>query len=84
MVRASVRFLLFTRTAAIIEIWVEHDTEPNPLKTTNTSPCPWSPFFVSAPYCCSLALPLWAQQRNQPKRQLKLFFAENEMTCAPF
>ena len=36
MVRASVRFLLFTRTAAIIEIWVEHDTEPNPLKTTNT------------------------------------------------
>ena len=37
MVRASVRFLLFTRTAAIIEIWVEHDTEPNPLKTTNTS-----------------------------------------------
>ena len=32
MVRASVRFLLFTRTAAIIEIWVEHDTEPNPLK----------------------------------------------------
>ena len=74
MVRASVRFLLFTRTAAIIEIWVEHDTEPNPLKTTNTSPCPWSPFFVSAP-CYSHALPLWAQHRNQPKRQLK-----NEMT----
>ena len=45
MVRASVRFLLFTRTAAIIEIWVEHDTEPNPRKTTNTSPCPWSAFF---------------------------------------
>ena len=51
MVRASVRFLLFTRTAAIIEIWVEHDTEPNPLKTANTSPCPcacacpWSVFF---------------------------------------
>ena len=77
MVRASVRFLLFTRTAAIIEIWVEHDTEPNPLKTTNTSPCPcacacpWSPFFVSAPCCCSLALPLWAQHRNQPESFLQ-------------
>lgn len=61
MVRASVRFLLFTRTAAIIEIWVEHDTEPNPLKTTNTSPCPcacacpWSVFFsphLTAPLPC--------------------------------
>ena len=40
MVRASVRFLLFTRRAAIIEIWsppVEHDIEPKPLKSNNTS-----------------------------------------------
>ena len=41
MVRASVRFLLFTRSAVIIEIWAEHDIEPNPLKTTNNSSlCP--------------------------------------------
>ena len=41
MVRASVRFLLFTRRAVIIEIWAEHDIEPNPLKTTNNSSlCP--------------------------------------------
>lgn len=61
MVRASVRFLLFTRSAVIIEIWAEHDIEPNPLKTTNNSslcPCLLSlSFLVSAPYC-SFALPL--------------------------
>ena len=63
MVRASVRFLLFTRTAAIIEIWVEHDTEPNPLKTTNTSPCPWSPFFCLR----TLLLPCLALMGAAPK-----------------
>ena len=71
MVRASVRFLLFTRRAAIIEIWsppVEHDIEPKPLKSNNMSSLSlgsWSGhrvfiLFFSTPYC-SLALPLWVQ-----------------------
>ena len=78
MVRASVRFLLFTRTAAIIEIWVEHDTEPNRVKSSNTSLSLVSlSFFVNTP-CCALALPLWVQHRN------KVFFAKNETNCAPF
>ena len=35
MVRASARFLLFTRTAVIIEIWGRHDIEPTLRKSTN-------------------------------------------------
>ena len=35
MVRASARFLLFTRTAIIIEIWGRHDIEPTLRKSTN-------------------------------------------------
>jgi len=35
MVRASARFLLFTRSAVIIEIWGRHDIEPTLRKSTN-------------------------------------------------
>ena len=49
MVRGSVRFLLFTRRAAIIEIWVEHDTEPKPVKTTNNTSLSLVSFFFFVP-----------------------------------
>ena len=66
MVRASVRFLLFTRRAAIIEIWsppVEHDIEPKPLKSNNTSSLSlgsWSGHRVFILFLHSLPLPCLA------------------------
>ena len=81
MVPVSVRFLLFTRTAAIIEIWPEHDIEPKiELKTTNNSSlCP--SLLISclrtllllclAPYGCSTEINI--------KDKVSCFLVENEI-----
>ena len=59
MVRASARFLLFTRTAVIIEIWGRHDIEPTLRKSTNpvlhylVILCILAPFALPLGYGCS-------------------------------
>ena len=60
MVRASARFLLFTRTAVIIEIWGRHDIEPTLRKSTNpvlhqlVILCIPAPFALPLGYGCNL------------------------------
>ena len=67
MVRASARFLLFTRTAVIIEIWGRHDIEPTLRKSTNPVLqqlvilgilCIAAPFALPLGYGCSPGLNL--------------------------
>ena len=64
MVRASARFLLFTRTAVIIEIWGRHDIEPTLRKSTNpvlhqlVILCIPAPFALPLGYGCSPGLNL--------------------------
>ena len=64
MVRASARFLLFTRTAVIIEIWGRHDIEPTLRKSTNpvlhqlVILCIPAPFAFPLGYGCSPGLNL--------------------------
>ena len=57
MVRASVRFLLFTRRAAIIEIWVEHDTEPKGVKSTKKTSLSLVSFSFLSPHPNAAPLP---------------------------
>ena len=93
MVRASVRFLLFTRRAAIIEIWsppVEHDIEPKQLKSNNTSSLSlgsWSGHRVFILFSPLPTAPLPCPYGCSTEIDLKANFSfgneSDELTCAP-